>query len=214
MNKKSIGLLIVGVLVATVAITAAFKNNNKLVKNMKEVVETMDNDDIDEEDEYNDDEYGDYEYDDFEEYDFEEIIKTEEDLNNLKKEFTDEYGNEDVFKKVYEDDELIEEVNGAQGLIRYTDKETNEVDEYNYFQELDKSFKFSQLNNDEKIQFLKDEFTNRYGNEDVFKTIYEDDDVLEEVNGAQGITRYKDKSTNEIEEINHFDDIVKYVNSL
>lgn len=209
MNKKSIGLLIVGVLVATIAITATFKNNNKLVKNMKEVVETMDNDDIDEDYGYDDDEYG-----DFEGYDFEKIIKTEEELNNLKKEFSDEYGNEDEFKKVYEDDELIEEVNGAQGLIRYTDKETNEVNEYNYFQELDKSFKFSQLNNDEKIQFLKDEFTNRYGNEDEFKTIYDDDDVLEEVNGAQGITRYTDKATNQVEEINNFDDIVKYVNSL
>ena len=214
MNKKSIGLLIVGVLVATIAITATFKNNNKLVKNMKEVVETMDNDDIDEDYGYDDDEYGDDEYGDFEGYDFEKIIKTEEELNNLKKEFSDEYGNEDEFKKVYEDDELIEEVNGAQGLIRYTDKETNEVNEYNYFQELDKSFKFSQLNNDEKIQFLKDEFTNRYGNEDEFKTIYDDDDVLEEVNGAQGITRYTDKATNQVEEINNFDDIVKYVNSL
>ncbi|MCR2013850.1 hypothetical protein NSB31_29810, partial [Bacillus cereus] len=54
----------------------------------------------------------------------------------LKDEFTKEYGNEDEFKKVYEDEEYLEEVNGAKGIIRYTYKDTNEVEEYNYFEEL------------------------------------------------------------------------------
>ena len=208
MNKKIITLLTAGALISTIAIGVIFKNNkvesvanDKVSQSILDSDEEVDDlDDLDMNDELDEEEV---------------VVESEEDLNRLKSEFTSEYGSEDTFIKVYEDNEFIEEVNGAQGIIRYTDKETNEVDEHNYFQELDKKFKFSQLSSkEEKIQFLKDEFRNKYGNEDIFKTIYEDEYCLEEVNGAQGIIRYTDKYTNTIEETNNFEEIENYVNGL
>ena len=213
MNKKNIGFIIAGALVTAVVVTSAVQASKVKNDNNKLASQSLEEDELDY---LYDDEYG---YDDEANYDdeydnFQELVKTEEELNSLKKEFTDEYGSEDTFKTIYEDDETKEEVNGAQGITRYTDKTTNEVEEYNYFDELDKSFKFSQLSKEEKLQFLKDEFASEYGTEDSFKTVYEDDEAKQEVNGAQGITRYTDKTTNQVDEINNFDDMSNYVNSL
>ncbi|MCR1952215.1 hypothetical protein NSA50_14350 [Clostridium sp. DSM 100503] len=148
------------------------------------------------------------EYDDV--YMSDSNVENEEDIEALKDEFTKEYGNEDEFKKVYEDEEYLEEVNGAKGIIRYTYKDTNEVEEYNYFEELEKELEFSKLSHDEQIQFMKNEFTKEYGSEDEFKKVYEDEEYLEEVNGAKGIIRYTYKDTNEVEEYNYFEELSNY----
>ena len=57
-------------------------------------------------------------------------------VDYIKKEFQKEYGTENKFKVTYEDEYEKEEVNGATGEIKITDKETKEVFSYNYFEEL------------------------------------------------------------------------------
>ena len=56
----------------------------------------------------------------------------------LRDEFQQGYGKEDKFKVVLDDEFTKEEVNGAKGIIKTTDKETGEVIVYNYFDELEK----------------------------------------------------------------------------
>ena len=187
-KKKAIALVAVGALIGAVSMGVIFQSTSAGVNNI-EVIQ-----------EYNSIDGG-IQYSE---------VNSEEDLAALKDEFIKEFGSEDEFKKVYEDDEYLEEVNGAKGIFRYTDKITKEVEEYNYFEELENELKFSKLSADEQIQFMKDEFIKEFGSEDEFKKVYEDDEYLEEVNGAKGIFRYTDKITNEVEEYNYFEDISKY----
>ncbi|VFD71007.1 Uncharacterised protein [Clostridioides difficile] len=56
----------------------------------------------------------------------------------MRDEFQQGYGKEDKFKVVLDDEFTKEEVNGAKGIIKTTDKETGEVIIYNYFDELEK----------------------------------------------------------------------------
>ena len=189
-RKKILGIFAVAALIATVSVGGIYKNISATTGDVSLTQE-----------------YTDYDLT-YEDIDAEfTSIESEEDLKALKDEFMQEYGSEDVFKKVYEDDEYLEEVNGAKGIFRYTDKATNEVEEYNYFKELERELELSKLSADEQVKYLKDEFTQEYGSEDVFKKVYEDDEYLEEVNGAKGIFRYTDKATNEVEEYNYFKEL-------
>ena len=133
-------------------------------------------------------------------------MSLEEMIELQKEEFKQEYGTEDKFQTVYEDDELKEEVNGATGVVRYTDKTTGEVEEYNYFEELEKELAYSQMTDEERMAADKEEFHKEYGTEDKFQTVYEDDEIKEEVNGATGVIRYTDKTTGEVEEYNYFEE--------
>ncbi|WP_235667295.1 hypothetical protein [Clostridioides difficile] len=58
--------------------------------------------------------------------------------NEMKRDFQEEYGKEDKFNITLDDEFTKEEVNGAKGIIKTTDKETGEVIVYNYFDELEK----------------------------------------------------------------------------
>ncbi|MCR1952710.1 hypothetical protein NSA50_16925 [Clostridium sp. DSM 100503] len=122
-RKRILGIFAVVALIATVSVGGVYKNISTTTGDVSLTQE-----------------YTDYDLT-YEDIDAEfNSIESEEDLKALKDEFTQEYGSEDVFKKVYEDDEYLEEVNGAKGIYRYTDKSTNEVEEYNYFDELLNSF--------------------------------------------------------------------------
>lgn len=67
----------------------------------------------------------------FEEYFSDEQIKL------IKVEFQERYGIEDKFKITEENSEIRTEVNGARGIIRITNLNTNEVDTLNYFELID-----------------------------------------------------------------------------
>ena len=55
----------------------------------------------------------------------------------LTDEFHRTYGSQDKFRKIYEDSEVREEVNGKTGEMRTIDEKTNKViDSYNYLQEV------------------------------------------------------------------------------
>lgn len=111
-----------------------------------------------------------------------------------------------VFKNIYNKPNNYDlKLDG--GRYNYSEYDGLELDSYNDLQS-------GAIQSEEELASLKDRFTNEYGNEDTFKTVYEDDEFLEEINGAKGIIRYKDKATNEVEEINYFEDIIKYANKL
>ncbi|HGM1147233.1 TPA: hypothetical protein ACMV9B_000884 [Clostridioides difficile] len=58
--------------------------------------------------------------------------------NEMKRDFQEEYGKEDKFNITLDDEFTKEEVNGAKGIIKTTNKVNNEVIVYNYFDELEK----------------------------------------------------------------------------
>ena len=55
--------------------------------------------------------------------------KVDEEKESFKKQF----GDENKFKVIYEDELTKEEVNGSTGECRVTIKDTGKVNEYNYF---------------------------------------------------------------------------------
>ena len=61
-----------------------------------------------------------------------------EQVSLTKIEFQQKYGTEDKFVFVEEFENIKSEVNGARGIIRITDLETGEVDNIEYFKNLDK----------------------------------------------------------------------------
>lgn len=54
-----------------------------------------------------------------------------------KEQFQKDYGTEDKFQTTYENDRIKEEINGATGVIRTTDKKTGEVSDWDFFKALD-----------------------------------------------------------------------------
>lgn len=184
MNKKILGMLAVGAVIATVSVGGIFVNSSVRADNTDFVKE------------------GGMLYGDDYSISAEEA---EGRISSLKAEFYKEFGNEDIFKIMYEDDETLAEVNGAKGIFRYTNKSTNEVEEQKYFEELDEEVELAKLTPD----IRKQEFIKEYGNEDIFKKVYEDDEYIEEVNGEKGIVKYTDKSTNEVEEYDYFGGILE-----
>lgn len=67
-------------------------------------------------------------------------LNNEIDYKYLKEEFQKEYGKENEFKITHEDNEIKEEVNGATGEIKTTDKKTGKVEWFNYFKDIEKEF--------------------------------------------------------------------------
>ena len=125
-------------------------------------------------------------------------------------EFQKEYGKENEFKISYEDNEIKEEVNGATGEIKTTDKKTGKVEISNYFKDIEEDFRFLNMSEEEQKKYLKEEFQKEYGKENEFKMSYEDDEIKEEVNGATGEIKITDKKTGKVESFNYFKDIEEF----
>lgn len=81
-----------------------------------------------------------------------------EQVEEAKKEFHEEYGNEDKFNKIYEDDYMTQEVNGKTGEFKETYKGTGLVDTFNVLKDLDNLAKNANLYN------IQDEFIETYEN--------------------------------------------------
>ena len=119
-------------------------------------------------------------------------------VNNEKAEFQEEYGKEDKFKLIYEDEFFKEEVNGATGEIRMTTTSTGEVQMLNFFNDLEEELKASQMSEEEYLAQEKVKFEKEYGTENKFKVTHEDESVKEEVNGSTGDVRITDKETGKV----------------
>lgn len=119
-------------------------------------------------------------------------------VNREKAEFQEEYGKEDKFKLIYEDEFFKEEVNGATGEIRMTTTSTGEVQMLNFFNDLEEELKASQMSEKEYLAQEKVKFEKEYGTENKFKVTHEDESVKEEVNGATGDVRITDKETGKV----------------
>ena len=137
----------------------------------------------------------------------------------LTDEFHKTYGSEDKFKKIYEDSEVREEVNGKTGEMRTIDEKTNKViDSYNYLQEVAEIADTDDMTKDEYVSDIKDQieeakedFQEEYGKENTFKKIYEDDTFKEEVNGATGEYRETYKDSGQVETFNYFSELDQVV---
>ena len=81
-----------------------------------------------------------------------------EQVEEAKKEFHEEYGNEDKFNKIYEDNYIKQEVNGKTGEFKETYKGTGLVDTFNVLKDLDNLAKNASLYN------IQDEFIETYEN--------------------------------------------------
>ena len=137
----------------------------------------------------------------------------------LTDEFHKTYGSEDKFKKIYEDSEVREEVNGKTGEMRTIDEKTNKViDSYNYLQEVAEIADTDDMTKEEYVSDIKDQieeakedFQEEYGKENTFKKIYEDDTFKEEVNGATGEYRETYKDSGQVERFNYFSELDQVV---
>lgn len=130
----------------------------------------------------------------------------------LKEDFRKTYGNENKFETTYEDDHVKAEVNPYTTEFRVTNKATNGVDSYNYFESLDERLKVSQMTEEEYCDYLKNQggkereaFKRQFGNENKFIITYEDENTKEEVNGSTGECRVTIKDTGKVNEYNYFD---------
>ncbi|EQF26585.1 hypothetical protein QEW_1152 [Clostridioides difficile CD160] len=129
--------------------------------------------------------------------------------NEMKRDFQEEYGNEDKFNITLDDEFTKEEVNGAKGIIKTTNKVNNEVVILNYFDEMKSGIEFELKPKEEKNAILREEFQQGYGKEDKFKVVLDDEFTKEEVNGAKGIIKTTDKETGEVVVYNYFDELEK-----
>ncbi|AYD20469.1 TPA: hypothetical protein KN209_002717 [Clostridioides difficile] len=129
--------------------------------------------------------------------------------NEMKRDFQEEYGKEDKFNITLDDEFTKEEVNGAKGIIKTTNKMNNEVVVLNYFDEMKSGIEFELKPKAEKNAILRDEFQQGYGKEDKFKVVLDDEFTKEEINGAKGIIKTTDKETGEVIVYNYFDELEK-----
>ena len=129
--------------------------------------------------------------------------------NEMKRDFQEEYGKEDKFNITLNDEFTKEEVNGAKGIIKTTNKMNNEVVVLNYFDEMKSGIEIELKPKAEKNAILRDEFQQGYGKEDKFKVVLDDEFTKEEVNGAKGIIKTTDKETGEVIVYNYFDELEK-----
>ncbi|PBF76983.1 hypothetical protein [Clostridioides difficile] len=129
--------------------------------------------------------------------------------NEMKRDFQEEYGKEDKFNITLNDEFTKEEVNGAKGIIKTTNKMNNEVVVLNYFDEMKSGIEVELKPKAEKNAILRDEFQQGYGKEDKFKVVLDDEFTKEEVNGAKGIIKTTDKETGEVIVYNYFDELEK-----
>lgn len=130
----------------------------------------------------------------------------------LRDDFKNAYGNDNIFKTTYEDDHVKAEVNPYTTEFRVTNKATNGVDSYNYFDSLDERLKVSQMTEEEYCEYLKSQvgkereaFKKQFGDENKFITTYEDENTKEEVNGSTGECKVTIKDTKEVIKYNYFD---------
>lgn len=115
------------------------------------------------------------------------------------KELQEEYGTEDRFFLEYEDEKTKEEINPITGIVRSTNKESGEVEEYDAFED------FEPLTKEELLQALQEE----YGTENRFYLAYEDEETKEEINPVTGVSRLTDKETGEVEEYSLLEDVTE-----
>lgn len=73
--------------------------------------------------------------------------------NEMKRDFQEDYGKEDKFNITLDDEFTKEEVNGAKGIIKTTNKMNNEVVVLNYFDEMKSGIEFELKAKAEKMQF-------------------------------------------------------------
>ena len=217
--------------------------------------------------EYIDEDFCTGEYEEYTGYEgtisLEELKQQVEETKNLIRE---QYGTENKFQIVYEDSDVREEINGATGEYKLTNKGNNKVSEYNYFKELDQVVENVKVDADgyidesgymcqddccqgeydgyvyeedscldghdedindgymdyqetislddlkQLVKEAKEVIKEQYGAENEFKTVYEDNDVKEEINGATGQYKLTDKKSNEVNEYNYyteFDELIK-----
>lgn len=138
----------------------------------------------------------------------------EEEYNDYIEEFQAQYGKEDKFNVVYEDEYEKEEINGATGDSKITDKETGEVSTFNYFKNLESQLdeeesypesETSKMSYEQLTDYIKTEFQNEFGSEDEFTLMGEGDLSKEEINGATGEIKITDKETGKVTSYNLFD---------
>lgn len=96
-----------------------------------------------------------------------------EQVEEVKKEFHEQYGNEDKFVIVYQDNEVKDEINGKTGEFKETYKDTGKVETYNILEEFDNVVKNANLytDQDEFIETYVDGWTveDNEGYEDYYK---------------------------------------------
>ncbi len=130
-------------------------------------------------------------------------------------EFHRECGAEDTFKKVYEGEGIREEVNGKTGEVRTIDTKTNDViDSYNYINEVKEVQDAENMTQEEykndikkQVEEAKKEFHQQYGNEDKFNKIFEDEYMIQEVNGKTGEFKETYKGTGLVDTFNVLKDL-------
>ncbi|MBP3914661.1 hypothetical protein [Clostridium sp.] len=84
-------------------------------------------------------------------------------VNREKAEFQAEYGTEDKFKVTHEDESVKEEVNGATGDVRITDKETGKVTVDNFYKATKEQHKRYKMTEDEHDKYLEKQFKINFG---------------------------------------------------
>ena len=123
----------------------------------------------------------------------------------LREDFQKQYGTENTFKVTNEDEYQKEEVNGATGDIKITDKETGKVEISNYYEDIDERLQEYKIIDDKEYdEYLKNKFQEKYGKEDKFQTIYEDSYQKAEINGGTGEIKITNKETNRVYSENFF----------
>lgn len=70
-------------------------------------------------------------------------------VEEAKEEFHKQYGNENTFKNIYEDNYIKQEVNGATGEFKETYKGTGLVDTFNVLEDLDNEVKNADMNKEQ-----------------------------------------------------------------
>ena len=131
-------------------------------------------------------------------------------VKSEKEKFQTEYGTENKFNLVYEDEYEKEEVNGSTGETKITNKETGEVFVFNYFKDLDEELKISQMSKDDCRNYIKEKFQAEYGTEDKF-VVYDGEYEKDEINGSTGEVRRTNKETGEVCTFNYIDEAMKQV---
>lgn len=138
-------------------------------------------------------------------------LTLEEYINNQKEQFHEKYGSENQFQTIFEDEIIKEEVNGATGVFRYTNKVTGDTNEVNYLEDLEQHLEFLKMTLEEQVNYQKEQFHKKYGTDNEFQTIFEDENIKEEVNGATGTLKHTDKVTGKVNEMNYLEELTQHL---
>lgn len=114
-------------------------------------------------------------------------VSGEEYFGYLKDVFTDKFGTEDKLQKTFEDDKVLEQVNGKTGEVKAIDKGTNEeIYSYNYLKSLDERQK--------DFEHITTEYTTtqeEYSTLDGQEYLGVDDEVLSQENIQKEVDQIK-----------------------